>query len=119
MSLEIVSKSFDETLGLGRLIGRLAPGNMCVALEGNLGAGKTQLTRGIAMGAGVNDVTLVSSPTYVLLNVYEGTKPVFHMDSYRIESAEDFEAVGFDELLTDGGIVVVEWAEKIGELLPA
>ena len=65
-----------------------------IALDGNLGAGKTHLTRGIAVGAGVEDVTLVSSPTYVLLNIYRasgvvGSKPVFHMDAYRISSEDD------------------------------
>jgi tRNA threonylcarbamoyladenosine biosynthesis protein TsaE len=121
--MEIVTKSVEETLRLGELIGRVAPPNTCIALNGNLGAGKTHLTRGIATGAGVEDVTLVSSPTYVLLNIYRagtlpGSKQVFHMDAYRITSEEDFEVVGFEELLTAGGIVVVEWAEKILHLLP-
>ena len=123
--MEIVTTSVEETLRLGELLGRLAMPNTCIALNGNLGAGKTHLTRGIAMGAEVEDVTLVSSPTYVLLNIYRagagggaGSKAVFHMDAYRIGSEEDFEVVGFDELLTAGGIVVVEWAEKIVHLLP-
>jgi len=125
--MELRTNSVDETLALGELLGRLAPVNTCIALHGNLGAGKTHLTRGIAVGAGVEDPTLVSSPTYVLLNIYReaegsggssGGKAVFHMDAYRITSEEDFEVVGFDELLVAGGIVVVEWAEKIGHLLP-
>ncbi len=121
--MEIVTTSIEETLRLGEMLGRLAAPNTCIALNGNLGAGKTHLTRGIAVGAGVEDVTLVSSPTYVLLNIYRasgavGSKPVFHMDAYRIGSADDFEVVGFEELLTGGGIVVVEWAEKVAALLP-
>ncbi|HUO09136.1 MAG TPA: tRNA (adenosine(37)-N6)-threonylcarbamoyltransferase complex ATPase subunit type 1 TsaE [Phycisphaerae bacterium] len=121
--MEIRTNSVEETLALGEVIGRLAPANTCLALHGNLGAGKTHLTRGIAVGADVEDVTLVASPTYVLLNIYResgraGSKPVFHMDAYRISSEEDFEVVGFDELLSAGGIVVVEWAEKILHLLP-
>ena len=121
--MQITTHSVEETLGLGLLLGQLAPPNTCVALHGNLGAGKTHLTRGIALGARVEDPALVSSPTYVLLNIYResaepAARPVFHMDAYRITSEEDFEVVGFDELLTSGGIVVVEWAEKISHLLP-
>jgi len=115
----IRTTSVDETVALGRLIGELAPLNMCIALDGNLGAGKTQLTRGIALGAAVADPTLVASPTYVLLNIYPGPKQVFHMDAYRIASEEDFEAAGLDEVLTNDGVVVVEWASRIEHLLPA
>ncbi|MCL2640074.1 MAG: tRNA (adenosine(37)-N6)-threonylcarbamoyltransferase complex ATPase subunit type 1 TsaE [Phycisphaerales bacterium] len=116
--MTIRTTSVDQTVSLGRLIGELAPPNTCIALTGNLGAGKTQLTRGITQGAAVTDPTLVVSPTYVLLNIYPGPKPVYHMDAYRIVSEDDFEAVGFDELLRSDGIVVVEWSEKIPYLLP-
>ena len=115
----ITTKSVAQTLALGELLGSLAPPNTCIALNGNLGAGKTHLTRGIAVGAGVEDPSLVSSPTYVLLNIYTGKKPVFHLDAYRITSEQDFEVVGFEELLGAGGIAVVEWAQKISDLLPA
>ncbi len=117
--MQIVTLNVDETVELGRILGEIAPPNTCIALHGNLGAGKTQLTRGIAIGVRVDDIRLVSSPTYVLLNIYPGTKPVFHLDAYRVESDEDFAAVGFEELLAADGIVVVEWAEKIMPLLPA
>jgi tRNA threonylcarbamoyladenosine biosynthesis protein TsaE len=121
--MKLRTNSVEETLAFGRLIGQSAPANTCIALHGNLGAGKTHLTRGIALGANIEDPTLVSSPTYVLLNIYRESpnspsKPVFHMDAYRITSEEDFEVVGFDELLISNGIVVVEWAEKISHLLP-
>jgi tRNA threonylcarbamoyladenosine biosynthesis protein TsaE len=111
--------TIDDTLAFGGLLGTLAHPNSCIALHGQLGAGKTHLTRGIAIGAGVDDPTLVSSPTYVLLNIYPGKKPVFHMDAYRIASEEDFAAVGFEELLQAGGVAVVEWAEKVADFLPA
>ena len=116
--MKIRTTSVEQTVSLGRLVGELAPPNMCIALDGNLGAGKTQLTRGIAQGAAVEDITLVASPTYVLLNIYRGPKPVYHLDAYRIASEEDFEVVGFDELLKADGLVVVEWSEKIPHLLP-
>ena len=80
----LTTHSIPETLALGRLLGRLAPPNTFIALDGQLGAGKTHLTRGIAEGAAVEDPSLVSSPTYVLLNIYQGPKPVFHLDAYRL-----------------------------------
>ena len=121
--MEIVTRSVEETLALGRLIGKLAPvqGVTCIALDGPLGAGKTHLTHGIAEGAGVDDPTLVSSPTYVLLNVYPGPKPVYHLDAYRVAGPADFEAVGLEEVLSGSGggrIVVVEWASKLVESMP-
>jgi tRNA threonylcarbamoyladenosine biosynthesis protein TsaE len=118
----ILTTSVDQTLSLGVLIGRLAappPANTCIVLDGNLGAGKTHLTRGIALGALVDDPSLVCSPTYVLLNIYQGPKPVYHLDAYRVATEDDFEVVGFDELLKAGGLIVVEWAARIPQLLPA
>lgn len=112
------SHSLEATLAFGRLLGQLAPPNTCITLSGELGAGKTQLARGIAEGANVHDPSLVSSPTYVLLNIYDGPKPVFHLDAYRIHSAEDFHAVGLDDLLTQNAVTLIEWPEKIAPLLP-
>lgn len=94
-------------------------GGECLALEGDLGAGKTQFVRGLVMGLG-GEGRLVSSPTYVLLNVYDTSRlRVFHLDAYRVGGAEDFEGIGFEELLDQGGVVVVEWASRVSDLLPA
>jgi tRNA threonylcarbamoyladenosine biosynthesis protein TsaE len=96
----------------------LAPGDV-VALEGDLGAGKTQFVRGLLRGLG-GDPRLVSSPTYVLLNVYPGGRlTLFHLDAYRTAGADDLAGIGFDELLDQGGVVAVEWPSRVGELLPA
>ena len=122
--MKIISRSVEETYALGRLLGRLAAANQFMALHGDLGAGKTHLVRGIAEGARVADPGLVSSPTYVICNIYprdpqvEGSRPVFHLDAYRTNGEEDFTSLGFDELMQQDGIVVVEWAAKIPELLP-
>lgn len=90
----------------------------CIALDGELGAGKTRFVRGLVRGLGA-DPAAVSSPTFVLLNVYDrGRLPVFHLDAYRV-GPEDFEAIGFSELLAQRGIVVIEWASRVAELLPA
>jgi tRNA threonylcarbamoyladenosine biosynthesis protein TsaE len=118
MPYTLTTRSVEETERFGERLGQLAPPDTCIALHGNLGAGKTHLTRGIAKGAQVDDPSLVSSPTYVLLNIYPGQKPVFHLDAYRIASEADFETVGLDELLQSSGITVIEWPEKIPHLLP-
>ncbi len=90
-----------------------------VALEGDLGAGKTQFVRGLLRGLG-GDGRLVSSPTYVLLNVYPGGRlTLFHLDAYRTAGEDDLAGVGFDELLAEGGVVAVEWPSRLGSLLPA
>lgn len=112
------SHSVGQTEQIAAELAATLRGGECIALEGDLGAGKTQFVRGLVKGLGGNPHQ-VSSPTFVLLNVYEDTRlKVFHLDAYRIRSAEDFEAIGFAELLEQGGVVVVEWAEKVRELLP-
>src|SRR5688572_26805306 len=89
-----------------------------IALHGELGAGKTQFVRGMVRGLGGN-VRAVSSPTFVLLNIYDsGRLKVFHLDAYRVSGADDFEAIGFNELLEQRGVVVVEWADRVASLLP-
>jgi tRNA threonylcarbamoyladenosine biosynthesis protein TsaE len=94
-------------------------GGECVALHGELGAGKTQFVRGLLEGLN-GDPRTVSSPTFVLLNVYDtGRLKLFHLDAYRVSGADDFEAIGFAELLEQGGVVVVEWAQRVADLLPA
>ncbi|HEX4055860.1 MAG TPA: tRNA (adenosine(37)-N6)-threonylcarbamoyltransferase complex ATPase subunit type 1 TsaE [Tepidisphaeraceae bacterium] len=95
----------------------LVPGD-CVALEGQLGAGKTQFVRGLAAALGANP-RAVSSPTFVLLNIYRGGRlTLFHLDAYRVHGAEDFESIGFVELLEQEGVVVVEWSDRIAQILP-
>ena len=94
-------------------------GGECLALYGDLGAGKTQFVRGLVAGLG-GDPRTVSSPTFVLLNVYDtGRLKVFHLDACRVTGADDFEAIGFAELLEQPlGVVVVEWPERVKPLLP-
>jgi tRNA threonylcarbamoyladenosine biosynthesis protein TsaE len=122
--LTVMAESAAQTAELGCLIGLNSPPGQCIALDGDLGVGKTELVRGLAAGAGVADVSLVSSPTYVLLNVYPaGDRPegksVFHLDAYRIAGPDGFEAVGWDELLGQHAVIAVEWASRVASLLPA
>ena len=115
--LRIISHSPEETRALGeKLAARLAPGDV-VILEGELGAGKSELARGIAKGLGVTET--VTSPSFTILNVYEsGRCPLYHFDWYRLESAEELYELGMEEYLGGDGIAVVEWAEKCPEALP-
>ena len=113
------STSVAETEAVAAELAATLRGGECVALHGDLGAGKTQFVRGLVRGVGGNPRT-VSSPTFVLLNVYDpGRLKVFHLDAYRVGGADDFESIGFGELLEQRGVVVVEWAQRVESLLPA
>jgi tRNA threonylcarbamoyladenosine biosynthesis protein TsaE len=114
-----LSHSVEETEALAAELARTLAGGECIALYGDLGSGKTQFVRGLVRGLG-GAPRSVSSPTFVLLNVYDtGRLPVYHLDAYRVGGADDFEAIGFSELFEQDGVVVVEWAERVETLLPA
>ena len=118
MSAAIVSNSVSQTESVAADLARSLRGGECVALYGDLGAGKTQFVRGLVRGLG-GGARAVSSPTFVLLNVYDaGRLTAYHLDAYRVAGPDDFEAIGFTELLSEGGVVVVEWAERVESLLP-
>lgn len=114
----VVTRNADETQRLARDVSAtLSPGD-CVALRGELGAGKTCFVRGLVQGLG-GDPRSVSSPTFMLLNVYDTPRgSVYHLDAYRVSGPGDFDAIGFDELLRQRGIVVIEWPERVEALLP-
>lgn len=117
----ILSHSVADTEAVAAGLAETLRGGECIALSGDLGAGKTQFVRGLVRGLGGNP-RAVSSPTFVLLNVYDTPPirlPVFHLDAYRVGGDDDFEAIGFSELLTQGGVVVVEWPQRVEALLPA
>jgi len=112
-----VTNSAEETRALGeKLAERLQAGDV-VTLEGELGAGKSELARGIARGLGVTET--VTSPSFTILNVYEsGRLPLYHFDWYRLESEEELYELGMDEYLGGDGIAVVEWAERCPDAVP-
>lgn len=114
----LVSNSVEETVALGRQLGRmLMPGDF-VALIGDLGTGKTHFVQGVAEGAGVPADVCVTSPSYTLLNEYAGRIPLYHFDLYRLHGDSDVRDLGFEEYFFGNGACLVEWAERLDEELP-
>ena len=117
-TLEIISNCPEETLRLGRILGELLSEGSFVALIGELGAGKTVLTKGMARGLGVGDDREVTSPSFVLVNEYRGRVPVYHVDLYRLEDPAEVEGIGWDEFISGPGVTLVEWADRAERHLP-
>ena len=110
--MEIISHSPAETEALGEAWGRDAQSGLVIALSGDLGAGKTQLVKGLARGLGIT--TRVHSPTFTLVNEYSGGRlPLFHLDVYRLETRAQILSSGVAEYLNPAGVAVIEWAERI------
>ena len=115
--IQLTTKSPKETIQFGgRLAKLLNPGDI-VCLSGDLGSGKTTLVKGIAKGVKINP-TKVNSPTFVLMNTYEGTLPLYHFDLYRLNETRDIPFIGYEEFFYGKGLTVVEWAERLGSLYP-
>ena len=114
--MEFITNSPEETERLGeKLAQRLQPGTV-IAFTGDLGAGKTAFTRGLARGLGAGD--RVTSPTYTIVNEYSGGKmPLFHFDMYRLGSADELFDIGWEDYLERGGVCAVEWSENVDEAL--
>lgn len=110
------TRSEEETFTLARNLASGFKGKEVVLLTGELGAGKTVFAKGVAAGAGVADTDRVSSPSFTLVNIYEGRHRVFHIDLYRLEREAEILDLGWEDLLGEG-IVLVEWAEKLTMLL--
>jgi tRNA threonylcarbamoyladenosine biosynthesis protein TsaE len=117
--LVLRSESAEATLEIGRALGRACAGGLVIALIGPLGAGKTQLVRGIAEGLDVSDPRVVSSPTFVLIQEYTGRIPIYHFDTYRLGSSDQFAALGPEEYFFGDGVSIVEWADRVAECLPS
>ena len=115
----MISKSVEDTIAIGAKLARqLRPGDV-VALTGDLGSGKTVLTKGIAKGLGVKHVRYVNSPTFVIVKEYRGRIPLHHFDLYRLDHPGVVDSENFEEYFYADGVTVVEWADKIMGLLPA
>ncbi len=111
------SGSAEETLGLGAKLGKLLQPGDFIGLTGELGAGKTQLVRGVAAGVGV-PAAQVASPTFAIVYPYQGRLPIYHADFYRLESYDELYATGFTDLVAGDGAVLVEWLDRIPRAAP-
>ena len=114
--MTIYTKSREETIKLGEAIGKKLQPDDVIAMEGTLASGKTTLTKGIALGLSVEES--VTSPTFTLVSEYYGRLTLYHVDVYRLDSPEDFINIGGEDMLYSGGVTIIEWSEKIRDLIP-
>lgn len=118
MKYSFITHSAEETIALAEKIGKLLKAGDCIAYYGDLGAGKTTFTRGLAMGLGLPDV--VSSPTFAIVNEYHGKGKIslYHFDMYRIGNSDELETTGFYDYPINESVFAVEWAENIEDAFP-
>lgn len=114
--MEYISHSPEETEHIGEMLGKRLSGGTVLALRGGLGMGKTAFTRGLARGLGYTG--RVTSPTFTIVNEYDGATPLFHFDLYRLDGEDDLFDIGWDDYLARGGVCAVEWSERIDSALP-
>ena len=107
----LFSENYDETFKIGVALGEISRPGSVYALIGGLGAGKTVLAKGIAKGLGVEDEP--SSPTFVIMNEYEGKFPLYHFDVYRLSQSDELDILGYQDFFCSEGVCVIEWADKI------
>jgi tRNA threonylcarbamoyladenosine biosynthesis protein TsaE len=115
----VVSRSPEETRKLGVKIGRLCQPADVIALDGDLGAGKTCLIQGLAEGLGVSKKSYVRSPTFTILNVHNGRVPLYHFDLYRLSDIDELEEIGYREYIYGEGVSALEWASNVEEAIPS
>ena len=114
--MEFLTNSPEETEKIGAALGKILPAGAVIAYRGDLGAGKTAFTRGLARGLGYKEP--VTSPTYTIVNEYLGGRlPLFHFDMYRLASSDDLWDIGWEDYLDRGGICAVEWSENVADAL--
>ena len=114
--MEFLTRSPEETEAVGAALGKILLPGAVIAYEGDLGAGKTAFTRGLARGLGCRDT--VTSPTYTIVNEYiSGRMPLFHFDMYRLRSSDDLWDIGWEDYLDRGGVCAVEWSENVADAM--
>ncbi|HEY8892767.1 MAG TPA: tRNA (adenosine(37)-N6)-threonylcarbamoyltransferase complex ATPase subunit type 1 TsaE [Clostridium sp.] len=114
--MEFIVTTVDETYKLGELLGALVNSGDIICLIGDLGTGKTHLTKGIAKGLDIKDH--ITSPTFTIVNEYTGRLKLYHFDVYRVNDPDEIAAIGFDEYIFSDGVSVIEWANYIKDLIP-
>ncbi len=109
--------SAEDTFELGEKMGKAARAGDVYTLVGDLGAGKTVFTQGFARGLGIDEI--VNSPTFTILQIYDsGRLPLYHFDVYRIEDTDEMDEIGWEDFVYGDGVCIVEWADRIREILP-
>lgn len=111
-----VTHTPEETIRIGKELGESVRENTVIALSGDLGAGKTTLVKGIALGLGIAEE--ITSPTFIIICEYSGRLPLYHIDLYRISGEDEFLDLGAEEMFYQGGVTVIEWSERILGILP-
>ncbi|MCJ7689384.1 MAG: tRNA (adenosine(37)-N6)-threonylcarbamoyltransferase complex ATPase subunit type 1 TsaE [Clostridiaceae bacterium] len=114
--MEFIVTSVEETYKIGKLIGLLVNSGDIICLIGDLGTGKTQITKGIASGLGIEDH--ITSPTFTIVNEYTGRLKLYHFDVYRVNDPDEIASIGFDEYIFSDAVSIIEWANYIEELIP-
>ncbi|MBL4935764.1 tRNA (adenosine(37)-N6)-threonylcarbamoyltransferase complex ATPase subunit type 1 TsaE [Clostridium sp. YIM B02515] len=114
--MEFIVDSVEETTKLGIMLGRLVMPGDIICLIGDLGTGKTHITKGIAKGLSIDDH--ITSPTFTIVNEYMGRLKLYHFDVYRVNDPDEIYAIGFDEYIFSDGVSVIEWSNYIEELIP-
>lgn len=114
--INVETHSFEETVEFGKKIGYILDNGDIICLSGDLGTGKTALTNGIAKSLGID--AYITSPTFTLVNEYEGRIPLYHFDVYRIADPDEMFDIGFEEYINGQGVTIIEWGEQIEEILP-
>lgn len=117
MMFSVVTSSPEQTWKFGEKLGKLLTAGDTLCLYGDLGAGKTSFSYGLALGLDVKE-RYITSPTFTFVNEYEGRVPFYHIDLYRLKSAEELESIGFGEYPGSRGVTVIEWAERAEDELP-
>ncbi len=112
----VYSSSEEETIKIGEELGKLLKPGTIIGLIGELGTGKTVLVKGIARGLNIREEP--NSPTFVIMNKYDGRMPLYHFDLYRISSEEELEEIGYEEYFYGQGVTIVEWSDRIKEIFP-
>ena len=114
--MEFITNSPEETEAVGAALGKILTPGTVIAYRGDLGAGKTAFTRGLARGLGYDEP--VTSPTYTIVNEYLGGRmPLFHFDMYRLASSDDLWDIGWEDYLERGGVCAVEWSENVADAM--
>ncbi|MEO0074727.1 MAG: tRNA (adenosine(37)-N6)-threonylcarbamoyltransferase complex ATPase subunit type 1 TsaE, partial [candidate division WOR-3 bacterium] len=117
--MEYFTNSPTETIELGKKIGSQLKPNNVVGFYGELGSGKTTMIKGVCLGLGVKEQDIVKSPSFIMVNEYQGLYPIYHIDLYRVKSLEEILSIGFYDYLYGNGVCLIEWAEKAENELPS